>query len=451
MEKETLVKDLHFILDCIQNYDQLSEQTKEQITQDTVEYTRDNLNPGWLEYRKSVSDDFTIVEWSDGGDSFYDLNNERYYDFLGGYGIFTAGHRNPEILEPVLKQLERQPMNSQELLEPLRGYLAKIMAEITPGDLNNIFLTSGGAEAVEMSLKLSRLSSGKNWFISAVNAFHGKSYGALSVTGKDIYRKPYLPLIQQVQHVEYGNAAAVAAAIENLIKVGESVAAVILEPIQGEAGVIIPPEGYLKEVRAICDKYEVLLIIDEIQTGMGRTGTLWRCEAEEIVPDIMVFGKSFGGGICPATGIIFKQKLLVNEMVEDPCLLGSPTFAGNPLSSVASLATIRYMLKNDIPQMCKEKGEYILEKLMFLKAKYSEILVDVRGVGLLIAMEFAHPEEGYFTAKELFIRHFLTAGTLNNSKTIRIEPPAVISYEAIEALLHNLDEVFEMIRIKENK
>ena len=182
--KDTVVEDLKRVLGYIEKGKNLTEEDKDRITKETVEYTRDNLNPGWLSYRKSVSDDYPIVEWSDGGEFFYDLNGNAYADFLGGYGIFTPGHRNPEILKSVLAQIDRQPMNSQELLEPLRGYLAKIMAEITPGDLNHCFFTSGGAEAVEMALKLARISSGKKWFISAVNAFHGKSFGALSVTGK---------------------------------------------------------------------------------------------------------------------------------------------------------------------------------------------------------------------------------------------------------------------------
>jgi len=168
---------------------------------------------------------------------------------------------------------------------------------ITPGDLKYSFFTNGGAEAVEMALKLARLASGKHYFISMVNGFHGKSLGAVSVTGKAAYRKPYLPIIQGVQHVEYGNADAAEAAIKNLIAVGETVAGLIVEPIQGEAGIVLPPEGYLKKLREICDKYDVFLIFDEIQTGMGRTGTMWAAEYYDVVPDIMTFGKAFGGGV----------------------------------------------------------------------------------------------------------------------------------------------------------
>lgn len=444
LTKETLVSDLQRVLGYLEKGSQLSDADKRTITEETVAYTRDHLNPGWLEYRKSVSEDMAIIEWSDGGEFFYDLNGEQYTDCLGGYGIFTAGHRNPEILKYMLAQLDRQPMNSQELLEPLRGYLAKALADITPGDLQYSFFTSGGAEAVEMAIKLAKLASGKRWFISTVNAFHGKSMGALSMTGKNIYREPYLPLLQQVQHVTYGAIEDMRKAILNLQAVGETVAAVILEPIQGEAGVVIPPEGYLKAVRALCDETDTLLIIDEIQTGMGRTGTMWRCEAEGIVPDILCFGKSFGGGLCPTTGIIARPKVWVDEVVDDPTLLGSPTFGGNPLASVTAMATIRYMLANDVPGMCKRKGEQIMAILADLKQRHPNVLKTYRGMGLLIGMDFPSTEVGYFIAKGMFTRHYLTAGTLNNSKTIRIEPPAVITETEIIGLGKALDEVFTL-------
>ena len=182
----------------------------------------------------------------------------------------------------VKAQLDHQALHSQELLDPLRGYLAKAVADITPGDLQYCFFTNGGAEAVEMSLKLTRIATGGRWYISTVGAFHGKSMGAISMGGKSTYRTPYIPM---VQHVQYGVAEDIRKAIENLQAVGEKVAGVILEPIQGETGVIIPPNGYLTEVRKVCDETGVALIFDEIQTGMGRTGTMWRCEYEAVTPE----------------------------------------------------------------------------------------------------------------------------------------------------------------------
>lgn len=450
MDKEKTIAELDRVLGLIKtDSDQISPQEKKQMVTETLEHFDNYVSPGWLKYRKSVSsdsEDGAVLEWQDEGAYCYGLNGEKFIDCLGGFGIYTCGHRNPEILDVVRAQLEHQALHSQELLDPLRGYLAKAVAEITPGDLQYCFFTNGGAEAVEMALKLARIASGGRWYISTVNAFHGKSMGAVSMGGKGTYREPYAPMIQQVQHVEYGVAEDVRKAIRNLQTVGETVAAVILEPIQGEAGVIVPPEGYLQEVRDICDEYGVFLIFDEIQTGMGRTGTMWRCEAEGVTPDIMTFGKAFGGGIMPITGIICRPELWTEQLIDNPWLLGSPTFGGNPLCCSAAIATIKYMLENDIPGVCKRKGEFLKGGLQRLAEKYPEIIQEVRGTGLMLAVEFHTCELGYECAKGLFARRVMTAGTLVNAKTIRFEPTAVISKQDMEDVLSRMDEALSSQR-----
>ncbi len=426
--------------------DSLTDADKKAIHDESIENFNENVNPGWLEYRKSVSTDSAFIEWTDDTESFEDLNGVKFIDCLGGFGIYTCGHRNPEILKTVKCQLDRYALHSQELVDPLRGYLAKTLAMITPGDLQYAFFTNGGAEAVEMALKLARLATGGRWYISTVGAFHGKSMGAISMGGKGAYREDYIPMIQQVQHVEYGNADATETAIKNLQTVGEKVAGVIVEPIQGEGGVIIPPEGYLTRLREICDKYGVALIFDEIQTGMGRCGTMWRCDHEGVTPDIMTYGKAFGGGIMPITGIIARPKMWGEKLIDNPWILGSPTFGGNPLACSAALSTIKYMLENDIPGQAKEKGEYFLNKLNELKAKYPTVLVEVRGAGLLICMEFPEAEVGYAVTKGLFARQVMTAGTLVNAKTVRIEPPAILSYETIDTVISKLEEALAEVK-----
>ncbi len=437
--KDLALKEAKRVLGFIEGAE-LSEEDKGAIVKESITNFNENVNPGWLEYRKSVSTDATFVEWTDSVDHFEDLYGTEFIDCLGGFGIYTCGHRNPAILKTVQAQLNRYALHSQELVDPLRGYLAKLVAMITPGDLQYCFFTNGGAEANEMALKLARLATGGRWFISTIGAFHGKSMGAISVGGKGAYRQDYIPMVQQVQHVEYGNAEAMETAIKNLHAVGEKVAGVIIEPIQGEAGVIIPPMGYLKAVREICDKYGVAMIADEIQTGMGRTGTMWRCEVEDVCPDILTYGKAFGGGIMPITGIIARPCMWVDKLIENPWILGSPTFGGNPLACSAAISTIAYMLENDIPGQAKEKGEYFMTKLEALKAKYPTVLKEIRGAGLLICMEFPEAEVGYAVTKGLFQRHVMTAGTLVNAKTVRIEPPAVLSHETIDKVIDRLDE-----------
>ena len=429
--------------------DALTDAQKEAIIKESIANFNENVNPGWLEYRKSVSTDSAFVEWEDEGEVFKDVYGTEFIDCLGGFGIYACGHGNPEIKKTVRAQLDRYCLHSQELVDPLRGYLAKILAMITPGDLQYSFFTNGGAEAIEMALKLARLATGGKWYISTVNAFHGKSMGAISLGGKAAYREDYIPMIQQVQHVEYGNAAATEAAVKNLIAVGEKVAAIIVEPIQGEGGVIIPPEGYLKELRRIADDYGCCLIFDEIQTGLGRTGTMWRCDHEGVTPDIMTYGKASSGGVVPITGIIARpwtyEKSGVGtgttgKMFDNPWILGSPTFGGNPLACAAFISTIRFMLENDIPGEMAKKGEYYMKGLAKLQEKYPTVLKDIRGAGLLICMEFPEAEVGYEVTKGLFARKVMTAGTLVNAKTVRIEPPATQSYETIDRVLAALDE-----------
>ena len=449
-DSKQVIKDLDRVIRLIEtDTKDIPAEEKKAMVAETLDHFDNYVSPGWLKYRKSVSSDSeggAVLEWQDEGAYCYGLNGEKFIDCLGGFGIYTCGHRNKEILDVVKAQLDHQALHSQELLDPLRGYLAKAMADITPGDLQYCFFTNGGAEAVEMALKLARIATGGRWYISTVGAFHGKSMGAISMGGKSTYRVPYTPMVQQVQHVEYGNAEDMRKAIRNLIAVGEKVAAVILEPIQGEAGVIVPPKGYLKEVREICDEYGVALIFDEIQTGMGRTGTMWRCEAEGVTPDIMTYGKAFGGGILPITGIICKPSMWVDQLVENPWLLGSPTFGGNPLCCAAAIATIKYMLENDIPGVCKAKGEVLKAGLEQLAAKYPEIIQEVRGTGLMLAVEFHTCELGYETSKGLFARRDMTGGSLVNSKTIGFEPTAVISDQDIKDVISRFDEALADVK-----
>jgi len=444
MDREAVLRESSRILDYILK-DELTTEEKNRVVSDSVGNYAEYVNPAILSARKSVSSDFSFVEWEDEGAVFRDTHGVEFIDCLGGFGIYMLGHRNPKVVEVVQAQLNRYALHSQELVEPLRGYLSKLVEMITPGDLQYSFICNGGAEAVEMALKLARLASGKTCFISTVNAFHGKSMGAVSATGKGVYRQPYLPLIPGFQHVEYADAEAVEKAIRNLITVGESVAGVIVEPIQGEAGIIIPPPDYLPALREICDRYEVLLITDEIQTGMGRTGTLWAVEQVDVVPDILIMGKAFGGGVMPITGIVARKHLWQN-MLENPWVLGSPTFGGNPLSCSAAIAAVKYTVEWDIPKMAAEKGDYIMEKLHQYQEKYPSVLKAIRGRGLLIGMEFPTDEIGFELAKDLFDQRVLVGGTLNNARVIRIEPPAVISYEQIDTVLNCLEKTLTKLK-----
>ena len=426
--------------------EELTKEEKDWIVRESVEGFRDNVNPGFLEYRKSVSTDYTAVEWKDLGTCFTDIYGKEFIDCLGGYGIYNVGHRHPKVMEAVRNQLKRQALHSQELLDPLRAMLAKLVAMITPGDLQYSFFVNSGTESVEGALKLARLHSKRSGFIATIGAFHGKSLGSLSATSKYVFREPFLPLIPGFRHVPYGDADALEKEIASAAFVGEDIAAVILEPIQGEGGVIIPPDNYFPQVREICNRYGVLLISDEVQTGMGRTGKMFGVEHYGVVPDIMCLAKSFGGGVMPI-GAFVSTKEIWEEMTPNP-FIHTTTFGGNPVCCAAAIAAINVTLEERLPEQAKEKGEYFMPKLLDLMSKYKNICAEGRGRGLLIGMEFTSNEAGYEIAKGLFEHGVLVAGTLINAKTLRIEPPLTITKAELDKVLDILGKVFTEVSQK---
>lgn len=390
------------------------------------------------------------------GSSVWDNEGNEYLDFLGGYGALNLGHNHPEIIAAV--ESIRSPNLLQAALNPLTGALARDLALFTPGDLRYSFFCNSGAESVEGALKLARASTGKLKIISCEGSFHGKSIGALSVTGREKYRKPFYPLLPAVEFIPYGDAAALEQALD-----AEHAAAFIVEPIQGEGGIIVPPEGYLRKVRDICTAHNTLLIVDEIQTGFGRTGKMFACEHEGIVPDIMCLSKSFGGGVMPlaayiATEIVWKRAYGSVEKA----MLHTSTFGGNSRAVAAGIATLEVIYREDLAREATEKGDYLIEKLWLLQEKYP-FLQDVRGLGLMIGLEFAQPQQSWFFNKvtggvvdklaseylgamiagELLNKHrIITAYTLNNPNVIRLEPPLTVSYDQLDLLLEALNEVF---------
>ena len=224
---------------------------------------------------------------------------------------------------------------------------------------------------------------------------------------------------------------------------GEDIAAIILEPVQGEAGAVVPPPGYLRRVRELCDEYNILLILDEVQTGMGRCGRVFACEIEGVVPDILCLGKALGGGVMPLSAFLSTPKIW--KVLEENPFLHSSTFGGNPLACAAGIAAINVMLEEDLPQQAADKGAYLMKQLRSLHALYPDVLKEVRGQGLLIGMEFSDRFIGYRVAAGLFKRGVLVAGTLLSARTIRIEPALNISYELLDQMLNKLADTLKQI------
>ncbi len=431
---------------AIINAHKLNEYKRRKIVADTVDNFRLYYNKGYLEYRKSVTEggEFAAIEWSGKGTYFEDITGRRFIDCLGGYGIYSAGINHPKIVRAVKSQLDRMPLSSQELLDPLRGALAELLGELAPGDLQDCFFISNGTDAIEGAMKLARLYTGKPGFISCVRGFHGKSYGSLSLMGKGEYRLPFEPLLQDVYFVPFGDADAVEAELEKAEAVGMSIAAVVAEPVQGEAGAIVPPDDFWPRLRKVCTRHGVLLIADEVQTGMGRTGKMFGVEHWDVVPDIMCLGKALGGGVMPLSAFMSTPEIW--KVLEPNPFIHSSTFGGNPLACAAGIAAVNVTLEEDLPGQAAATGEYFLSELRRIQRRFPDHLVEVRGLGLLIGLEFVDAEFGYAVAAGLFKRGVLVAGTLLNAKTVRIEPALAIPRELVDEVLEKLEETLEELK-----
>jgi len=424
---------------------EMSLEEKHAFIAETVDSYERYLNRGFITYRKSVTQagQFAALEWSGEGAILHDLLGREYIDCLGGYGIFSAGVNHPKIVKAVTDQLQRMALNSQELLEPWRAALARVLAEVTPGDLQNSFFINNGTDAIEGAIKLARLYTKRHTFISTLGGFHGKSMGSLSLMGKASFREPFQSGLQDVRFVPYGDAAALEDELQRCDLVGTHVAGVVLEPVQGEAGGVVPRDDYLPRARAACTRYGALLIADEIQTGMGRTGKLWGVDHWDVVPDIMCLGKSIGGGVMPLSAFIANPTVW-EVMIPNP-IIHSTTFGGNPLACAAGLAAIEVTLEEDLPGQAAAKGDFLLRELAGLQRKYPQVLAEAHGKGLLIGLEFPVQEIGWQVAAGLFKRGVLVAGTYSKAQVIRVEPPLGIPMELLREMLNRLEDTFKEV------
>jgi len=420
----------------------ISEEDAKAIIEESKYNFAEHFNRGWLDYRKSITEagDWASVEWTGSGAIFKDVLGREYIDCLGGYGMMDLGWGNPEVIDNVKAQLNRTPMPSQELIDPLRGVLARLLAMIAPGDIKYSFFAGSGTEAVEGSIKLAKMYTHKNGFIAALKAFHGKTMGSLSMMGKSDYRTPVGVLYGgPVYHVPFGNADAVEQQLETAKKVGIDIAAVLMEPIQGEAGAIVPPDDFWPHLRELTKQYGVLLIADEVQTGFGRTGKLWGVDHWNVEPDIIAIAKSLGGGVMPVSAFCSTEEIWQCMMFPNP-FIHTTTTGGGALACSAAIAAINVTLRDRLWEQAAAKGEYLIPKLQDLANQYPHIYHSITGKGLLIGQHFHDPDVGYKVAAGLFKRGVLVAGTLTSAQTIRIEPPLVITYEQIDEVLDRLQD-----------
>ena len=399
------------------------------LVERTLERYRRHINPGLA--RLFQFGGVETVEWAAEGCLVWDVHGREYIDCACGPAIFNIGHRHPRVLAAVRDQLDRLPMSVRTMPSAPQAELAERLAALTPGDLQYAFFANSGAEANEGAIKLARLATGRPGIVAMQEAFHGKTLGALSATGREYYRRPFEPLVPGFTHVPFGDAAAVEMAI------APTTGAVMLEPIQGEAGVIIPPAGYLREVREICDRRGVLLIADEIQTGLGRTGRLFAVEHEQVTPDIMTLAKALGGGVMPIGAFVARPHLW-ERLRQDP-YIHSSTFGGNPLACRAAMATLEVVAEERLAERAEELGAHFLTRLREIEARHPRVIKAVRGRGLMLGIEFTHRDYALMTSAEAGHRGVITFYTLNNPQVIRIEPPLIITIELIDRAVQGID------------
>lgn len=435
-------------IDIIKNKNHPDKELSEWIISESLENFSEHFNKGWLDNRKSVTQwgMWAATEWQGKWAIFEDVMGRTYIDWLWGYGLFSHGWSHPDIVATVQAQLLHNPMPSQELIDPLRGVLAKLLADITPWDLKYSFFCASGTEANEGAIKLAKMYTKKSAFISTVNAFHGKTMWSLSMMGKALYREPVWEMYGwPVYFVEYGNVWAMKTQLETCKKLWIWVAGVIIEPIQWEAGAIVPPDDYWPKVRELTKEYGALLIADEVQTWLGRTGETFAVNHWGVVPDIMTLGKALGGWVMPISAFVSTEEIWQCMMYPNP-FIHTTTTGGWALACSAAIAGIEVMLREDFPKQAREKWEYMMVRLQKFVKKYPEIYESISGKGLLIGQHFTSKEVGYQVASELFHRGVLVGWTLNSAKTIRIEPPLIISYQEIDRGLDILEEVLDHIQ-----
>ncbi len=363
----------------------------------------------------------------------YDKNGKKYLDLISGIGPNVIGHRHPEVVKAIKSQADKYLhtlVYGEYILSP-QVELATLLAELLPAPLNNVYLTNSGAEATEGAMKLAKRYTRRSQFVSCRNAYHGSTQGALSLMHDDYFSKPFRPLLPDCEAIRFNN-------LEDLSKITTKTAAVVIEPVQAESGILKPENDYLKAVRSRCDETGALLILDEVQTGCGRTGFWWAMQRYSIVPDIVLLAKGLGGGM--PIGAFVANKTVMQTLTHDPVLGHITTFGGHPVSAAAALATLRFLKNNPvlIETVC-HKEALILKKING---------IDKPNISLSSCGLWAAVEVGNFDNLQKIIQKCLENGVITdwflfNDHALRIAPPLTISNTELDFAINVLVDAIE--------
>ena len=377
------------------------------------------------QYLGNLYQRFPVVIEKGSGSHVWDSNGKEYIDCMGGYGVALVGHRNERVVNAIKSQIEKIITVHSSLYSKTREEFLENLFKIAPKGLTQVHLNNSGAESVEAAIKFARKFTGKKGMVAMKGSYHGKSMGALSLTFNPKYRESFKPLVEGAKFSAYGDLDALRDSID------EDTAFIILEPIQGESGIHVPPDGFLQGVRKICDENEILLIFDEIQSGLGRTGRMWASEHWETTPDIMCLAKGIAGGIPMGATLVKSDILSVMKKGEH-----SSTFGGNPVSCAAGTATIQALTQDNLLKNAELMGDKLFQGLIELKNKHS-IIREVRGKGLMIGVELK------FEVKDILLEGIKNGLLLlySGRNILRFLPPLVISDEDVTNTLQILDKL----------
>jgi acetylornithine/LysW-gamma-L-lysine aminotransferase len=358
------------------------------------------------------------------GARLWDVQGKEYIDCMSGHGVANIGHANPAVIQAVTEQMQRLTTSYATFYNDQRAQLMQKLVEIAPPGIERVFLCNSGTEAVEAALKFARLSTGRTKIVSTMRGFHGRTMGALSATWRKEFRKPVEPLVPGFEFVPYNR-------LERMEqKIGEETAAVILEVVQGEGGVNPADGDYVRGVQALCRERGALFIVDEVQTGFGRTGKMFACEHHDLEPDLMTVAKAMAGGL-PMGAVLIGSR--VGAL---PAKSHASTFGGNPLCCAAALAAIEYMESENLPQHAAERGAQMLAGL---RAIESPLIRDVRGLGLMVAVELKRPSGSHLATLAEHGVLALAAG----STVMRFLPPLVISAQDVGTVVEQVAQVLQ--------
>ncbi len=380
----------------------------------------------FLKYVAQTSDEPMGLEISHAeGPFLYTEDDRRFVDFISGIAVSSLGHRHPKVVEAIHRQVDRHlhVMVYGEFVQQPQVDFSELLINQLPDHLNQVYLVNSGTEAIEGALKVAKKHTGRNHLVSFKNSYHGDTHGSLSVTGRDVYREPYLPLLPNVHFLDFNS-------FEGLSAINEQTAAVIMEPIQGEGGIIPAQKKWLQEVRKRCDEAGALLIFDEIQSGFGRTGALFAFEEYGVSPDILCMAKAMGGGM-PIGGFVASEKIF-QSFKHNPPLNHVTTFGGHPVSCAAAHANLKELLSGNYLDRAKEIERITKEKLR------GEGMVEVRGKGAMLGLQLADWDLTKNVVEYCFDNEILLGWTLHSNTLIRLAPPLIIDDELLNEVLDTI-------------